>query len=78
MYDSLSFWFDVTKELIHLIWSFFVGKFLAGRSTYEFESPSFMVSATEKVLVPGSQSDASSSTEQLEALGAETEDSKVC
>ncbi|KVH94605.1 1,4-alpha-glucan-branching enzyme [Cynara cardunculus var. scolymus] len=52
-------------------------KFLAGRSVYEFESPSFMVAATEKVLVPGSQSDASSSTEQLEALGTDAKDSKI-
>ncbi|XP_024981035.1 1,4-alpha-glucan-branching enzyme 1, chloroplastic/amyloplastic-like isoform X3 [Cynara cardunculus var. scolymus] len=36
-----------------------------------------MVAATEKVLVPGSQSDASSSTEQLEALGTDAKDSKI-
>lgn len=46
-------------------------KFLGGKS----ESPSFIVAATEKVLVPGNQSDGSSSTEQLEAL--DTQDSKV-
>ncbi|PWA64409.1 1,4-alpha-glucan-branching enzyme 1, chloroplastic/amyloplastic [Artemisia annua] len=51
-------------------------KFLAGRSAYESESPSFVVSATEKgqVLAPG---DGSSSTDQLEAVDADTEDSNI-
>ncbi|XP_071701824.1 1,4-alpha-glucan-branching enzyme 2-2, chloroplastic/amyloplastic-like [Rutidosis leptorrhynchoides] len=52
-------------------------KFLAGKSTYEPESPSFIVAATEKVLVPGSQSDGSS-TDQLNATtDADTQDSTI-
>ncbi|KAI3725241.1 hypothetical protein L1987_65022 [Smallanthus sonchifolius] len=55
----------------------FTRRFLGGRSTYESVSPTFIVAATEKMLVPGSQSDGSSSTDQLEALDADTDDSKI-
>ncbi|XP_071698590.1 uncharacterized protein [Rutidosis leptorrhynchoides] len=39
---------------------------------YEPESPSFIVAATEKVLVPASQSDGSS-TDQLNVIDSDTE-----
>ncbi|KAK2970574.1 hypothetical protein RJ640_030947 [Escallonia rubra] len=50
----------------------------ADKSTHESDSPPFMVAASEKVLVPGSQTaGSSSSTEQLEAVDTASEDPYV-
>lgn len=64
---------------VHLISCLFVGKNFAGKSSHESESSSFVVAASEKVLVPGSQSDGSSSLkEQFEAADLALEDPLVC
>lgn len=48
------------------------GKIFARKSSYDSDSSSLTVSASDKVLVPGSQSDGpSSSTDQLDAPGTE-------
>ncbi|CAK9168096.1 unnamed protein product [Ilex paraguariensis] len=56
----------------------FSGKFFGGKSSYDSDSTSFTIAASEKVLVPGSQSDGSSSlTKQLEVTDAALEDPLV-
>ncbi|KAM7468289.1 hypothetical protein LguiB_015851 [Lonicera macranthoides] len=54
------------------------GKIFAGKSSYESDSSSVVVAATEKVLVPGSQTESSSSlSEQLEAVDTTLDDHQV-
>lgn len=51
----------------------------AVKSSYDSDSPSSVVAASEKVLVPGIHCDgSSSSTDQLEGVDTVAEDSEVC
>lgn len=51
----------------------------AVKSSYDSDSPSSVVAASEKVLVPGVHCDgSSSSTDQLEGVDTVAEDSEVC
>lgn len=64
---------------VQLICRLFVGKIFAGKSSYESDSSSFVVAASEKVLVPGSKTESSSSlTEQSEAVDTTLDDHQVC
>uniref|UniRef100_A0A5B6ZJQ5 1,4-alpha-glucan branching enzyme n=1 Tax=Davidia involucrata TaxID=16924 RepID=A0A5B6ZJQ5_DAVIN len=56
----------------------FSRKIFVGKSSYDSVSPSFTVAASEKILVPGSQSDGSSSSiDQLETVDTVSEDPQV-
>lgn len=57
----------------------YVGKILAEKSSYDSESRPSTVAASGKVLVPGTQSDSSSSsTDQFEFTETAPENSPVC
>lgn len=56
----------------------FTGKIFARKSSYDSDSSSLTVASSDKVLVPESQSDASSaSTDQLEVPGTVSEEPQV-
>uniref|UniRef100_A0A5B6ZJR3 1,4-alpha-glucan branching enzyme n=1 Tax=Davidia involucrata TaxID=16924 RepID=A0A5B6ZJR3_DAVIN len=56
----------------------FSRKIFVGKSSYDSVSPSFTVAASKKILVPGSQSDGSSSSiDQLETVDTVSEDPQV-
>lgn len=58
--------------------SLFAGKIYAGKSSYDSDSSSLKVAASEKVLVPGGQSDGSSpSIDELETPETALEGHKV-
>lgn len=57
----------------------YVGKILAEKSSYKSESGPSTAASSGKVLVPGSQSDSSSSsTDQIEFTETDPENSPVC
>lgn len=64
---------------VKLIWCSFVGKIFAGKSSKEFDASPLIITASEKVLVPGSQSDDPAAvTDQLETPETVSEDIEVC
>lgn len=75
----LQFKFDTADVYckVKLIWHLFVVKILAGKSL-ESESQSSIVAASEKVLVPGTEIDDSSSREELEVPEILSDDSQAC
>lgn len=68
--------FVVCRELI---WCLLVGKIFAQKFSYDSDSSSVTIASSEKVLVPGGQSDGSSSLpDQLESPSTISDDSEVC
>ncbi|KAI6697899.1 hypothetical protein NL676_018018 [Syzygium grande] len=63
---------------VKLTWCLFVAKIFAGKSSYDSDTSSISIAASERVLVPGGYSDVpTSSIDQVETSKAVT-DSQVC
>lgn len=78
MITYLDYELDYLIIFAKLTWSLFVGKIFAGKSSYDSDSSSLRIAASDKTLVPGSQIDgSSSSTGQIEVPDTVLEDPQV-
>lgn len=65
-------------SLVKLIWCWFVAKIFAGKVSKDYDASSLTVAASDKVLVPGSNGEGTSSfTDQLETPETVSEE-EVC